>query len=144
MTETLQDMIIRHEGEKLHAYQDHLGYWTIGVGRLIDERKGGGIGKRESRMLLEGDLNVCKQDLSKIFSDETGDSWVGISRERQKALVDMRFQLGPSGFRSFTNMIQAIKDDDWDRAADEALNSKYARIDTPERAQEIAEILRNG
>lgn len=23
-----------------HAYQDHLGYWTIGVGRLIDKRKG--------------------------------------------------------------------------------------------------------
>lgn len=24
-----------------HAYQDSLGYWTIGVGFLIDGRKGG-------------------------------------------------------------------------------------------------------
>ena len=28
------------EGEKLVAYRDHLGYWTIGVGHLIDPAKG--------------------------------------------------------------------------------------------------------
>ena len=33
----------REEGSIPHAYQDHLGFWTIGVGRLIDERKGGGL-----------------------------------------------------------------------------------------------------
>lgn len=32
----------RDEGEKLYAYQDTLGYWTIGIGRLIDRRRGGG------------------------------------------------------------------------------------------------------
>ena len=27
-----------HEGRVEHAYQDSLGYWTIGVGHLIDKR----------------------------------------------------------------------------------------------------------
>ncbi len=140
MNETLQDMIVRHEGNILHAYQDHLGYWTIGVGRLIDERKGGGISQEEARYLLENDLRKCRMDLShEIFDDE----WVRITAERQNALIDMRFQLGPGGFRSFSNMIQAIKDDDWDRVADEALNSKYAE-QTPERAKEIATMFRKG
>lgn len=26
------------EGRVPHAYQDHLGYWTIGVGHLVDKR----------------------------------------------------------------------------------------------------------
>ena len=33
--------LIHHEGEALHAYQDHLGFWTIGIGH--HKRKGGGI-----------------------------------------------------------------------------------------------------
>ena len=41
----------REEGSRPHAYQDHLGFWTIGVGRLIDVRKGGGLSpERAMRM----------------------------------------------------------------------------------------------
>jgi lysozyme len=36
---TLAEMLTRDEGRVRHAYQDHLGFWTIGVGRLIDQRK---------------------------------------------------------------------------------------------------------
>ena len=32
----LEQLVIGHEGKKKSAYQDSLGYWTIGVGRLID------------------------------------------------------------------------------------------------------------
>ena len=38
----LIEMIKHHEGVVPHAYQDSRGYWTIGVGRLIDESLGGG------------------------------------------------------------------------------------------------------
>lgn len=37
MTEVLNQItedLRRHEGEVLHAYRDHRGYLTIGVGRL--------------------------------------------------------------------------------------------------------------
>ena len=32
------EQLKRDEGEILHAYQDHLGFWTIGIGILIDKR----------------------------------------------------------------------------------------------------------
>ena len=35
----LSKQLERDEGRVRHAYQDHLGYWTIGVGRLIDARR---------------------------------------------------------------------------------------------------------
>ena len=36
----LRKSIEDHEGRVPHAYQDHKGFWTIGVGHLIDERRG--------------------------------------------------------------------------------------------------------
>ena len=43
MIENLTDQLRRDEGCVLHAYPDHLGFLTLGIGRLIDRRKGGGI-----------------------------------------------------------------------------------------------------
>ncbi len=143
MNESIEQMMIRHEGCVLHAYEDSEGYLTIGIGRLIDKRRGGGITEEESRMLFRNDLEKVKEDLSGIFTDF--DMWLmqpsfaGIA----KGLISMRFQLGASGFRSFSSMIQAIQENDWDRAADEALNSLWAQ-QTPERAREVAEMIRNG
>ena len=42
------EQLKRHEGLRLHAYADSLGYTTIGYGRMIDKRKGGGITEREA------------------------------------------------------------------------------------------------
>jgi len=36
----LEQQLRRDEGEVLHEYKDSLGYSTIGIGRLIDKRKG--------------------------------------------------------------------------------------------------------
>jgi lysozyme len=46
----------RDEGVDRSAYQDHLGFWTIGVGRLIDRRKGGGLSDEEIDYLLQNDV----------------------------------------------------------------------------------------
>ena len=39
--------LIKHlrfeEGVVPHAYEDHLGYLTIGCGHMVDERLGGGL-----------------------------------------------------------------------------------------------------
>jgi hypothetical protein len=48
--------LIADEDEVLHVYPDHLGFATIGVGRLVDPRKGGGITQEESRYLLRNDI----------------------------------------------------------------------------------------
>src|SRR5690606_31130796 len=55
------------EGEKLYAYQDHLGYWTIGVGILIDKRKGGGLRKEESDFILRNRIRLQTAEVEKAL-----------------------------------------------------------------------------
>ena len=121
MHEKLVEQLRRHEGERLFAYQCSVGMWTIGVGRAIGEG-GKGITRDESTMLLMGDIAECTTDLQRLF----GDQWNWISDNRKIALIDMRFNLGPSRFRSFRRMIQAIRAEDWAWAGKEAMDSRWA------------------
>ena len=67
-----------------------------------------------------------------------------IDENRRVVLVDMAFQMGMAGMLGFPKMINALRAERWYEAANECLDSKYAREDTPERAQRSAEILRTG
>ena len=126
----------RHEGEVLHAYQDHRGNWTIGIGRLIDERRGGGITPDEAEYLLVNDIDRRAAELQKrkAFRDAP--------RPVKRALLNMAFQLGFNGLLGFTKMWQALERRDYDTAATEALDSKWAS-QTPTRANEVAGWIRS-
>ena len=63
---------------------------------------------------------------------------------RKRALANMCFQLGADGLSKFKRMIAAIFDENWEQAAIEALDSKWAKQDTPRRAQKVATMLRLG
>jgi len=135
--ERLKQQLIRHEGEVLHAYQDPLGFWTIGVGRLIDKRRGGGISHEEAMMLLDGDI-------IRVVSSLERHVWFRrLDPVRQQATANMAFQLGVTGLLGFRRMIAALKDHDYELAADEALDSRWA-TQTPNRADEIAAMIRDG
>jgi lysozyme len=58
--------------------------------------------------------------------------------------VDMRFNLGAGGFRTFQRMIRAIHNGDWDRAAMEALDSAWAEQVQDSRVDKIFVQLRDG
>lgn len=128
----------RHEGEVLHAYQDHLGFWTIGVGRLIDKRKGGGISKEESEMLLRNDIDEVMYELN------TRLPWLNSLNDARKAvLMNMCFQLGITNLMGFTKTLSLIEAGDYAQAADQMLRSKWAS-QTPKRASEMAKQMRSG
>lgn len=91
----LLDQLRRDEGFVGHAYQDHLGYWTIGIGRLIDRRRGGGITEAEARYLLANDV-------ARVTEWLRGQSWfraVEGNPARRRALINMAFQLGTGGMK---------------------------------------------
>jgi lysozyme len=131
----LRDQLIKHEGVVLHAYEDHLGYLTIGVGRLIDKRRGGGISKSEAMYLLDQDIYRVVTNLN----EEHG--FHDFPAPVKEALANMAFQLGHRGVMNFKKMWQALRERDWGRAADEALDSRWAE-QTPRRAQEVAQMIR--
>lgn len=116
-------------------YQCPAGKTTIGYGRNIQEI---GISAEEARDLLDNDINVCIVDLGSF-------PWFqALDPIRQRAVVDMRFQLGPAGFRGFARMIEALEDGDYAAAAAHALDSKWARADSPERAKTVTAMLATG
>jgi lysozyme len=135
--ERLAAHLVAEEGEVLHAYQDHLGFWTLGVGRLIDKRKGGGISRAESRMLLDNDIARCAQ-LAASYP-----WYAGLSEARQDVVCAMIFQLGPAGFRAFRGTHAALAAGQFDLAAGRMLDSLWAR-QTPARAQRLGAVMRAG
>ena len=128
--------ITRHEGEVLHAYDDHLGFTTIGVGRLIDKRKGGSITHDEAQYLLNNDITTRVESLqSKLPWFE------GLSEVRKAVLLNMSFQLGIAGLMGFGRTLEMVKMGDYVNAADNMLKSKWAQ-QTPARANELANQMR--
>lgn len=132
----LKNDLIRDEGFKSAAYRDHLGFLTIGVGRLIDERRGGGITEEEARYLLGNDIARITAELDRRIP-----WWNGLPEPKQRALANMAFQLGVSGLLGFRKMLAALRAGEWEKAATEALDSSWA-WQTPERAERIAAVLR--
>jgi lysozyme len=132
------DDLVRDEGEVLTTYQDHLGYWTIGVGRLIDKRRGGGISKEESRLLLANDLERFASGL-----DAHLPWWRTLSKGRQRVLLNMAFNLGVSGLLTFRNTLTAVREGRYDDAAAGMLRSKWAG-QVGERAKRLAALMREG
>ena len=90
--------------------------------------------------MLKNDLSECQADLREIFFGQ----FDALPDHVQEVLINMRFQLGPGGFRSFQKFIGAIHGWDFVLAQKEGLDSKWARSDTPERARELMEVLRHG
>jgi lysozyme len=135
---TAVKQIQRHEGLVLNAYQDHLGYWTIGYGRLIDKRKGGGITEGEAAMLLENDID------RKLDSLRDALPWFdNINDQRKAVLLNMAFQMGVSGLLKFKNTLASVEAGDFEDAAARMLKSKWAQ-QTPVRAKEMAAQMRTG
>jgi lysozyme len=127
------------EGVRAQAYQDHLGFWTIGVGRLIDPRKpGSGLRSAEIDMMLAGDIEDRVRALTvrlPWFTD--------LDEARQGVLINMAFQLGTDGLCAFTTTLAHVRAGRYDEAATAMLQSKWAG-QTPARARRMAEQMRTG
>lgn len=140
LNDRLMRQLLRDEGSSPHVYNDTLGFATIGVGRLVDARKGGSSGLRpaEINMLLANDIDDRLHGLAVKLP------WFSsLDQARQGALVNMAFQLGTNGLMQFTQMLAAMRDGHFDHAASLALDSVWAK-QTPERAKRISAQIASG
>lgn len=134
----VRDMLIREEGRVPYAYQDSRGYWTIGVGRLIDERKGGHLSDDEIDYLLDNDISRIRFQLARDLPwiDQLGDA-------RQAVLIGMAFQMGIDGLLKFHHTLGMVLLGDYEGASEGMLDSLWAK-QTSERAKRMAEQMRTG
>lgn len=134
MTEQLKAMLIRQEGLKLKPYRDSVGKLTIGVGRNLEDV---GINEQESMLMLDNDIARSVTDAHTFQWFHTLDS------VRQDVLVDMIFNIGLQRVHGFVKMLAALADGNWEIAANELLDSKYAH-QVGNRALELAKMIRTG
>ena len=127
------------EGVKPCVYKDHLGFDTIGIGRLVDSRKtGAGLRPDEMTYLLNNDIDDRIDALTRRLP------WFYLlDPARQGVLLNMSFQLGVAGLLGFANTLEMVRQGKWSEAADNMLLSKWAK-QTPERAQRMAKQMKTG
>lgn len=141
----------RDEGEVLKAYKDTLGYWTIGIGHLIDPsrgadpapfgvdlRKGLPITKGQSELLLLQDIKAKASELDKRLP-----WWRSLTDARQRALLNMAFNLGVNGLMGFKKTLAMISVGNYQGAADEMLRSTWAK-QVKGRANRLAAMMVQG
>lgn len=132
----IREQLIRHEGLRLKAYRCTAGKITIGVGRNLEDK---GITTTEAEDMLTHDIEECIVDLGNHFP------WfAALDPIRQKAVIDFRFNLGPTRFRQFVRFLLSMKVGKYDRAADELLQSKWALQVQPSRVRRIVHQIRTG
>jgi len=127
-------LIKEHEGCELKPYKDTVGKLTIGYGRNLDDR---GITIHEAELLLETDLRFALQDAEAI----AGPCWFALSASRRAVIIDMVYNLGRSRLEGFKAMWAALRSEDYDLAAKEMLDSKWAR-QVGRRAVNLADRMR--
>jgi len=134
----LANQLRADEGYVDHAYQDSENYWTIGVGRLIDERKGGKISDDEIDYLLQNDIDRALNQVLREFP-----WYLDLNDVRQEVVLNMVFNLGLNGFKAFKKAIAAIARHDFETASQEMLESKWAG-QVGRRALRLSEAMRTG
>ena len=132
------NQLTRHEGFRSSAYQDSKGYWTIGIGRMVDAKLKGGITLAEAQHLLQNDLDRCAKELNTKLP-----WWSGLSPNRRYVLLNMCFNLGINRLLGFKNTLKMIEAGNYDGAAKGMLNSLWAK-QVGKRATELSEQMRLG
>jgi lysozyme len=70
--------------------------------------------------------------------------WPKLTDDRRRVVANMGYQLGVAGLMGFRRTLAALERGDYDGAAREMLDSKWAKRDTPKRAGRLAGRMRRG
>ena len=143
----LYDEIASDEGKILHAYLCTENHPTIGIGHKILQTdpeinlpvrdaydsapEEDSITEHRCYELFQEDVQLAIDGCRRIYN-----SWEELPQEAQHILVNMCFQMGPTGLGKFKHMNQAVEDQAWGQVALEMDDSRWSR-QTPERSKRL-------
>jgi len=134
VSEKLVSKVKSEEGFKDIMYKCPADYWTIGYGFNLEKLT-------MPQEVADLWLGLVLEKLSSQF--ETYPWFRELDDNRKIAILDMAYQMGPWGLLKFRRMITAASQKNFEKAASEMLDSKWAK-QTPNRAMRNAEIMRTG
>jgi GH24 family phage-related lysozyme (muramidase) len=134
----IREWIERWEGRRSRVYTDTRGHPTIGVGFNLDRPDARGhiedVGL-DYDQVRAGLVELSDSQIDRLFDADVDRSiadartlvanFDSIPETKQKVVVDMVFNLGARGFAAFRNTINAIEQEDWQRAAREMKDSRW-------------------
>lgn len=130
--EQIAALLRAHEGLRLKPYKCTAGKLTIGYGRNLEDN---GITENEAEILLATDIQNAYKEVSKF------EFWNRLTLDRKAVLVDMCFNMGISKLKTFKKFLSALERANYNVAADEMLDSKWAR-QVGSRAQDLYNLMK--
>ena len=132
----------KHEGYRNKVYLDTLGKRTVGVGHLCVEDFWEDDKEYEEKFLmtiLEHDLSDAIKGANDLMAEN---GCMDMNEKAHELIIEMVFQLGKTGVSKFRNMWKALSALDYSTAAEQMLDSRWAK-QTPNRANGMADIMRS-
>lgn len=143
-----RELLKFHEGEKLTAYRDSLGFWTIGVGHLLPRPKSPEWAK----------YTITQAESDRLFNDDWHHHislvaqyapWaMKFDEVRRYVVFDMTFNLGiepfdGDGIKDWPILVGQLKAHDWAAAARNMRSTLWAR-QVKGRAERLARMIETG
>ncbi|SRR5258705_3418905 len=136
----LQADLIRDEGVRLAAYQDTRGFWTIGCGHLLGAHpRMTVITMDEMYALLVADTHTAEIRAQMLLG---ADTYSSLDEVRQRALVNMAFNLG-GHLGEFHHFLAAIVARDW-KVAGMQMTASAWWTQVGERAKRLRTMIETG
>ena len=136
----LKARIKEHEGFVPKIYKDQLGFKTIGFGHLVlptDKFKEDvTYKKKDLEEVFDSDFNIAKSNANQLIEG------LPLHHQAKCVIIEMVFQLGIGGVSKFKKMWKALKQNDYQIASEEMLDSKWAK-QTPKRAEELSGVMKS-
>ena len=142
--EKFTEEIKRDEGVKYEVYLDHLGLPTCGIGHLIKEddpehglEVGTEIGEERVNELFAKDLETTIDECKKLYYD-----FDVLPVKAQHIIANMMFNMGRPRLSRFHKMKRAVDNREWEEAATQMLDSRWAN-QVPNRANRLIQEMKS-
>jgi lysozyme len=142
--DTLRKEITDDEGVEYCIYLDHLGLPTFGIGHLIKENDpeygqpvGTSVSTERVNSCFETDIQTVLDECNKLYDD-----FYELPEEVQHIIANMMFNMGYPRLSKFKGMKAGVDSRDWNRAADEMVDSRWYNQVT-NRAERLVKRMRS-
>tara|TARA_B100000963_G_scaffold355979_1_gene375263 strand:- start:1895 stop:2335 length:441 start_codon:yes stop_codon:yes gene_type:complete len=142
--EKLREEIKYDEGSVNEIYLDHLGLATFGIGHLVTEwdkeygwEVGTPVSEDRCNEVFDSDIQIVLADCEQLYPD-----FNELPEEVQRIIANMMFNMGRPRLSKFKGMKAGVDARDWNKAADEMVDSRWYRQVT-KRADRLVERMRN-
>jgi len=158
----LKQKIRTHEGAVPYPYKDSRGYWTIGIGHLLNPENPTVLPKKYQQYAQNQDANFKNNNTTPALSPEQIESLFAKDYEKhrkeaskflefnqlgpsgQAAITDLVFNMGAGKLSGFKKMFEGIRKGDTAQVERELKNSNYWNQVQNSRKNWVLENLKQG